>query len=123
MTAQHICMLEELPDNGSKSLKLDGKACFAVRQGQAVYLYRNTCPHLGQPLDLMPDQFLDYDKHYIQCSGHGALFKINTGLCIAGPCHGKSLQPLACEIIDGAVLLSESPLKLPVNILNQPPET
>ncbi|HEB27710.1 hypothetical protein LCGC14_2266510 [marine sediment metagenome] len=123
MTAQHICMLDELPDNGSKSLELDGEACFAVRQGQAVYLYRNTCPHLGLPLDLMPDQFLGFDKRYIQCTSHGALFKINTGLCIAGPCQGKSLQPLACEIVDGAVFLSESSLKPPANILNQTPET
>ena len=110
MTAQHVCMLDDLPDNGSKSLKLNGEACFAVRQGQSVYLYRNVCPHLGLPLDLMPDQFLDYDNRHIQCTSHGALFKINTGLCIAGPCQGKSLQPLACEIINGAVLLSEIPL-------------
>ncbi len=104
-TLQQICRLDELPEYGGKELTLNGEAYFAVRFGQSVYAYRNYCPHLGLPLNLMPDKFLDYDKRYIQCSSHGALFKIETGLCVAGPCQGKSLQPLATEIIEGTVFI------------------
>ena len=107
---QHICTMDELPEFGSLELKVNGNACFAVRQGQEIYLYRNICPHLGLPLNLMPDQFLDYDKRYIQCTSHGALFKIGTGLCVVGPCQGKSLQSLACEVREGMVFLTEDAL-------------
>lgn len=108
MPSQAICLLDDLPKNGSLELELNGEAYFAVRQGSNVYLYRNRCPHLGLRLNLMPDQFLDYDKRYIQCTSHGALFKIDTGLCIAGPCPNQSLETLPCKVENGEVLLNLS---------------
>jgi nitrite reductase/ring-hydroxylating ferredoxin subunit len=33
----------------------------------------------------------------IQCATHGALFLIESGECVAGPCAGQSLQALACR--------------------------
>ena len=107
MNAQRICTLDELPEHGSKELEVNGEAYFAVRLNQNVYLYRNSCPHVGLPLNLMPDQFLDYDKRFIQCTSHGALFNIETGFCVAGPCQGKSLQPLAIKINDGIIFTAE----------------
>lgn len=107
MPSQPVCMINELPVSGSLELELNGEPYFVVRQGSQVYLYRNKCPHIGLPLNLIAHQFLDYDKRYIQCTNHGALFEISTGHCIAGPCKNKSLEMLPCHIENGAVFLTE----------------
>ena len=103
--SQQICKIDDLPEYGSKELELNGEQCFAVRQGSEVYIYRNSCPHVGLPLNLVPDQFLDYDKRYIQCTSHGAIFEINTGKCVAGPCINESLEPIPCFIKNGNVVM------------------
>ena len=105
--SQHICNIDELPEYGSKELELNGERCFAVRQGSDVYIYRNNCPHIGLPLNLMPDQFLDYDKRYIQCTSHGAVFEIKTGFCVSGPCQNQSLESIPCLVENGSLVLVE----------------
>ncbi|EJT83987.1 Rieske (2Fe-2S) domain-containing protein [Pseudomonas putida S11] len=66
------------------------------RQGQ-VYLYRNRCPHRGIPLNWVEDAFLDDSASLIHCAHHGALFLIESGECVAGPCEGEQLQALGCH--------------------------
>ncbi len=68
---------------------------FAIRKDGEIYAYRNSCPHLGIPLDWQPNQFLDTEGELIECSTHGALFLIETGECISGPCSGDALKPIA----------------------------
>lgn len=113
MTAStHIlCRLEEIPDGGSKGFDLgpksDPREIFVVREGRRLHAYVNSCPHLGTPLEFTPDQFLSHDGGHILCSTHGALFEIDDGTCIAGPCMGDSLQPLPVELDDeGRVLVT-----------------
>ncbi|MNT92136.1 hypothetical protein D3C72_2333610 [compost metagenome] len=48
-------------------------------------------------MEWLPDQFLDSSGSLIQCATHGALFLIESGECVAGPCAGESLLPLALE--------------------------
>lgn len=103
MTA--LCALNELTDNGAKGFDIAGRKLFAVRKGDSIYLYENSCPHKGIPLEWMPDTFLDPDKQFIQCSTHGALFTIDQGLCIAGPCNGASLKPVKFEVIDNRIVI------------------
>ena len=67
---------------------------FVVRNQKGVFCYLNRCPHTLATLDWQPDQFLNYDKNYIQCSLHGALFRIHDGYCIWGPCKGRKLKKL-----------------------------
>lgn len=62
-----------------------------------MYVYKNRCPHRGVGLEWLPDQFLDSSASLIQCATHGALFLIEDGECIAGPCEGKSLTALECR--------------------------
>lgn len=83
---------------------------FAVRHGGRVHAYVNRCPHAGTELDWEPGEFLDIAGLYLVCATHGALFEPGTGLCIAGPCRGASLEPLAVQERDGRVeLLQRSP--------------
>ncbi|MDF1762653.1 MAG: Rieske (2Fe-2S) protein [Oleibacter sp.] len=76
---------------------------FVVRYQNTVYAYRNRCPHLGIQLEWQPDQFLDADGCLIQCAMHGALFLIESGACIAGPCSGQALEKIECSIKDNHV--------------------
>ena len=41
----------------------------------------------------------------IQCANHGALFVIENGECVAGPCSGEALVALPFDIVDGYVEL------------------
>lgn len=65
------------------------------------YAYRNSCPHIGVALNWMPNRFFDLDWKLIQCGLHGALFRPEDGLCVYGPCVGRSLEPLPF-VIDNA---------------------
>ena len=74
---------------------------FAIRRGESVVVYVNSCPHLGVPLDWAPNRFLSTDGRHIVCSMHGALFEIESGLCTAGPCFGDRLEKVECRVDDG----------------------
>jgi nitrite reductase/ring-hydroxylating ferredoxin subunit len=37
------------------------------------------------------------------------MYEIDTGLCFAGPCIGKSLRPVAATVRDGVVFVSGKP--------------
>tara|TARA_B100000780_G_scaffold216062_1_gene155387 strand:+ start:451 stop:810 length:360 start_codon:yes stop_codon:yes gene_type:complete len=87
----------ELEEGQSKGFTIDGTNLFIVRHQGKVVAYVNSCPHRKLPLEWIPDQFLDYDKLFIYCATHGALFTIENGLCISGPCHQQSLISLQVE--------------------------
>jgi len=82
---------------------------FAIRSAGRVRAYVNRCPHMGTELDWEPGEFFDIAKLYLVCSTHGALFEPGTGFCVAGPCRGASLRPLAIRERDGQVYLAASP--------------
>jgi nitrite reductase/ring-hydroxylating ferredoxin subunit len=101
-----LCRVEDIPDGGSKGFPAAPggfTGLMAVRQGAAVYVYVNACPHIGTPLDWTPGRFLTADGRHIICATHGAEFTIEAGLCIKGPCRGDSLEPVVVEIRDGTI--------------------
>jgi len=77
-----------------------------VRRGAAVFAYHNRCPHTGVNLDWQPNQFLDLSNRYIQCATHGALFRLEDGFCLRGPCVGQYLQALRV-VIEGEQVFIE----------------
>ena len=104
-----LCRLGEIAEPGSKGVSLGQGASrreiFLVRHGGGVWAYENSCPHLGSMLDWVPDQFLSYDRKHILCATHGALFCIDTGHCVHGPCVGRSLSPVAIRLENDRILL------------------
>ena len=74
---------------------------FVVRKNDRFYAYLNRCPHTGVSLNWQPDQFFDIEHEYIQCATHGALFTVETGYCVRGPCAGAYLQAITLIVKDG----------------------
>lgn len=104
-----LCHIDELEEPGSKGVVVNDTPLVVVKIDGAIHVYRNWCPHLGITLEYMPNQFLDLEKRHIECANHGALFEIDSGRCIVGPCHGQSLIPVPHRIEDGRILVETIP--------------
>jgi nitrite reductase/ring-hydroxylating ferredoxin subunit len=107
-----LCDLSDLPDGGARGFRLDpadpgSLRVVVVRRGSDVWVYRNRCPHRGTPLEWVPDRFLDREGEHIVCATHGALFRLEDGYCVAGPCTGDALERLPSAIEGGEVCLLE----------------
>ncbi|WP_328805672.1 Rieske (2Fe-2S) protein [Sabulicella rubraurantiaca] len=105
-TMRMLCRLEEIPDGGAKGFSGPPGSyigMFVVRRGEQVFAYVNSCPHVGVPLDPVPDRFLDRKGEMIVCSAHGARFRVEDGECISGPCMGDVLEPVDVEVVEGEV--------------------
>mgnify|MGYP003574456400 FL=1 len=104
-----LCDLKDLPQGCSRGFSV--KTCFGyedifvVHKHDRLFAYRNSCPHTGGPLDWVPDQFLNLDADLIQCATHDALFRIEDGTCIAGPCAGQALTPVSVDISNEEIFL------------------
>lgn len=102
-----LCDLADIDDPGAKGfvVEKDGTRLrvFVVRRGGEVFGYVNSCPHVGVPLNLEDDKFLDLFKTGILCANHFALFEIDSGYCVRGPCTGRRLAPFPVMIRDGKV--------------------
>ena len=99
---QRVCSVDDIEDGDSAgfTIKMAGKEArvLAVRRDDHVHVYLNRCPHIGVPLDLLEGKFLNMDKTLIQCATHGALFQIQDGECVSGPCIGQSLVEIEPRI-------------------------
>jgi nitrite reductase/ring-hydroxylating ferredoxin subunit len=110
MTRRALCRLDDIPDGGAKGFgpPTGGfTGLFAVRRGDAVFVYVNSCPHIGVPLDWAPDRFLTRDASRIICATHGAEFGIEDGVCLRGPCLGDRLEAVMIDVEDGIILVPE----------------
>ncbi len=104
-----LCRLSDLPEGAASGFPPPEGGfigLFAVKQAGRVYVYLNSCPHLGVSLDWAPDEFLDAAGKLIICATHGAEFRIEDGVAISGPCVGNRLIPVAFQIEDGNLLVS-----------------
>lgn len=108
---QLLCSVEDIPAGGSRAFVVRvsdvAQDIFLVRKGHDVVAYSNSCPHTKGPLDWVPGQFLNLKGDLIQCATHDALFRIEDGLCISGPCSGQSLLPVPIRIVDNTVWLMQ----------------
>ncbi len=103
MPKQAICKFNSIEENQSKGFQVGSEAIFIVKKDNQLHAFHNKCPHININLETMPNQFLNLDKTYIQCSNHGALFEIETGKCISGPCFGEYLMPINAHVEDGQI--------------------
>ncbi|WP_097461954.1 Rieske (2Fe-2S) protein [Mangrovitalea sediminis] len=102
-----LCGFDSLRDGQARAFEVNGESLFLVRSAGTVFAYENRCPHRFLELNWLPDTFLDHSKSFIQCAVHGALFQIEDGRCIVGPCIGDSLSPRPITIVDGQIFLQQ----------------
>lgn len=76
---------------------------FVVRRGEAVFGYVDRCPHAGLPLAQQLDQYLTPDGGMIACSWHGAVFAVEDGACLGGPCAGGRLTAWPVVVVEGRI--------------------
>ncbi|MBM3556979.1 MAG: Rieske 2Fe-2S domain-containing protein [Alphaproteobacteria bacterium] len=105
-----LCALDDIADPGTRSFAWGefGRVfrLIVARRGEAVFGYVNDCPHTGQPLDWgAQGPALDPTGTKIQCAGHGAIFRIEDGHCLSGPCKDKSLIPVSVLVSSGKILV------------------
>lgn len=108
-----VCAAGDIERGGAKAFSLSridesGESrpflIFIVRTGTDDYVgYVNSCPHQGVWLNFGAGEFFSRDRAFLRCGRHGANFEIDTGLCVEGPCEGKSLRPVAVMLLDGDV--------------------
>jgi nitrite reductase/ring-hydroxylating ferredoxin subunit len=112
VTPIFLCRIAELLDPGTKNVVLgegeDALDIIIIQTKGTRYAYINCCPHQFIPLETFPNHFLTEDKRFFLCSGHGARFELDTGVCHSGPCLGRGLDRLAIEEKEGGVYLAEA---------------
>lgn len=97
-----------IPDGTARNFVLEMRAGrfhgFVVRRGDAVFGYVDRCAHMPVPLSQQLDDYLTPDGGHIQCSWHGALYTIDEGRCVGGPCVGSRLLPWPVAVVDGTIV-------------------
>ncbi|MDG1707927.1 MAG: Rieske 2Fe-2S domain-containing protein [Emcibacteraceae bacterium] len=105
-----LCAFDEISDGDAKEFSYrsgsDIHDIFIQRQGAAVFAYVNVCPHAGTPLNMDEDTFMEKTGRYLMCHTHGALFQLEDGLCVAGPCNGASLRAVDVAIENGNIVVA-----------------
>ncbi|WP_426029474.1 Rieske (2Fe-2S) protein [Caulobacter sp. DWP3-1-3b2] len=103
-----LCLLDEIASPGARGFRFrEGDAVFAgfvVRRGEAVVGYVDSCPHAGWPLAGPSGRFLTRDNDLILCGGHAALFRIDDGAMVAGPCQAVALTAWPVDVQDGQIV-------------------
>jgi len=103
-----LCRIEDIPEGEARGFPAAPggfTGLFAVKRGGRILVYVNSCPHIGLPLEPMPNRFLDTRKQSIICAAHGARFRIEDGVCITGPCIGEALEAVPTRLVDGQVVV------------------
>ena len=108
-----LCRLADIPDGQARGFVATAGATggdsprdiVVARCGGQVHGYVNRCPHVGTPLDWTPDRFMTADGRHLLCATHGAIFQVEDGLCLRGPCAGARLTGIAVRVEGDAVVL------------------
>jgi nitrite reductase/ring-hydroxylating ferredoxin subunit len=104
-----VCRAEDVPEGCARGFIIgegrERRDVVLVRRLGVLRAYLNSCPHQGTPLETFPDKFLNEDGSLFVCSTHGARFRVGDGLCVSGPCEGRSLRAVRCAIVDGGVVI------------------
>ena len=91
-----LCALADIADPGAKGFVFRAGehlfAGFVVRRDGALRGFIDRCPHTGTPLAVFQDRYFTRERDLLLCATHGALFRPEDGVCVAGPCEGRALS-------------------------------
>lgn len=102
MSRYFLCNKKDISNFNARGFSVETAAgnveLFVLKQEQSISGYLNNCPHVNVPLNWQPDEFMSLEATHIQCATHGALFSLDDGLCVSGPCRGQSLSSIPIEV-------------------------
>lgn len=84
---------------------------FVLRIDGRPFAWLNQCAHVPVELDWTPGRFLDDTGTVIVCATHGAVYDAAAGVCVGGPCRGKSLQAVPCRERVGGIEVQATVVK------------
>ena len=103
-----LCRVDDIPSPGATGFEFASGDTpfrgFVVRRGDDLFGYLDIFPHAGWPLAVRDERRLTREGDYLICTGHGALFRIEDGACVAGPCENRTLEPWPVAVRDGVVV-------------------
>ena len=118
MTELFLCNLSDIPDGSARGFDPLGSGhdtIFVLRHGKNVIGYLNACPHIPDTtLEWKKDAFLTHDRQHIFCSGHGAMFRLEDGVCVRGACLGQALTSISIFLKSGQIFYSPDAAFKPV---------
>lgn len=71
--------------------------------------FLNRCAHIPIPLDGGSREFFARGPEYLACGTHGALYRLEDGFCVGGPCRGRSLERLELKVEPGGTVWVAEP--------------
>ncbi|WP_410474511.1 PfkB family carbohydrate kinase [Guyparkeria sp. TX1] len=112
-----LCRLDDLEPvdalgvwpRGDEAARGGPAPLIVARDGERVCAWRNVCPHNGSPLSRERHDFLETreGERQLRCNVHQAYFRLDDGLCTAGPCEGQRLEPVDLERIGNRIYLAD----------------
>ncbi|MBW8300738.1 MAG: Rieske (2Fe-2S) protein [Hydrogenophaga sp.] len=110
----YLCRSDEIGEAEAKGFgPFDGarrKVVLTRRRG-VLYAWLDACPHYstGTPMAWKTDAYLNGEKTHLTCHSHGALFEIETGECVLGPCLGQKLKAVDIVVSDEGEIFVAAP--------------
>ena len=89
-----LCRQDAIGEGEAKGFAPVGdfrRKIIVLRRGGALHAWLDSCPHYstGTPMAWKTDAYLNGEKTHLACHSHGALFDMETGDCVLGPCLGQ----------------------------------
>lgn len=106
--ATRICALRDVPQEGVRSIDLNGFPLLLVVSTDGLRAYVNACPHQFLPLDWRSARILSADGGLLRCSNHDAGFDACTGEGIDGLGQGCALDPVPIREEGGDLVIGAS---------------
>ena len=105
-----LARVDDVPDPGVIVVYAeDGEhriSLLLTRRAGRISCFRNRCTHANYPLQRADGRVVVQEGRFLVCAAHGASYTLEDGACAGGPCNGASLERIAVEVRDGAVLLA-----------------
>ena len=109
-----LCHADEVGEGQARGFAMSPAArrkVILTRRNGRLFGWLDACPHYpgGTPMAWRSDAYLNGEGTHLACHSHGALFDVETGECVLGPCLGQRLARVELTVTEeGDVLIAPS---------------
>lgn len=113
LQGQRLCHTNDVAEGEAKGfgpLQGSKRKIIVVRRNGQLHAWLDACPHYstGTPMAWKTNAYLNGERTHLTCHSHNALFEMDTGECVLGPCLGQSLTRIEIAVgDDGDVFVIE----------------